>query len=110
MQYKLNQLIILSLQKNQTQSTPVPMQVLPQIAQITSSQSKNTVTSVTTYSLNLSLLDFLPFSDYTKQSQKRLSKDTTKNKLSSKKSKHNKEKDNKKDSNIIKKTYYRIKI
>ncbi|KAF0468056.1 hypothetical protein F8M41_025867 [Gigaspora margarita] len=72
-----------NLQENQTQSTLVTMQILPQMK---SSQSRNTVTSDTTHSLNLPLLPFLSFSDYTKQSQKRLSEDTTKNKSSNLKS------------------------
>ncbi|CAG8530003.1 16514_t:CDS:1 [Cetraspora pellucida] len=98
-----------SSQENQTQSTPIPMQVLSQMAQMTSSQSGNTVTSDTTHSLNLPLSDFLSFSNYTKQSQKRLSEDTTKNKSSSKKSKQNKKKGDKKDSNTIKKLIMKLK-
>ncbi|CAG8453087.1 14754_t:CDS:2 [Cetraspora pellucida] len=74
------------------QNTSNPMQILPQMAQMISSQSGDTVTSDTTHSLNLHLSDFF-ISDYIKQSQKRLTKDTTKNKSSNKKSKRNKEKD-----------------
>ncbi|CAG8645977.1 2829_t:CDS:10, partial [Dentiscutata erythropus] len=86
---------------SESSSILVPMQISPQMR---SSQSENTVTSDTIHSLNL-----LPFPDNTKQSQKRPSEDTTKNKLSSKKSKQNKEKGDKKDSNIIKKLITELK-
>ncbi|CAG8805094.1 13613_t:CDS:2, partial [Racocetra fulgida] len=86
---------------SESSSILVPMQISPQMR---CSQSENTVTSDTIHSLNL-----LPFPDNTKQSQKRPSEDTTKNKLSSKKSKQNKEKGDKKDSNIIKKLITELK-
>ncbi|RIB28224.1 hypothetical protein C2G38_2158560 [Gigaspora rosea] len=94
--------------QDQAQNTSDPMQISPQMAQMTSSQSGDTVTSDTTHSLNLPLLDFF-ISDYTKQSQKRLNEDTTKNKSSNKKSKRNKEKGDKKDSNTIKKLITELK-
>ncbi|CAG8553894.1 12053_t:CDS:10, partial [Racocetra fulgida] len=89
--------------QDRAQNTSDPMQILPQMAQMTSSQNQNTVTSDTTHSLNFPLSDFLPFSDYIKQSQKRLSEDTTKNKSSNKKPKQNKKKGDKKNSNTVKK-------
>ncbi|RIB18689.1 hypothetical protein C2G38_2183903 [Gigaspora rosea] len=94
--------------QDRAQNTSDPMQISPQMAQMTSSQSGDTVTSDTTHSLNLPLSDFF-ISDYIKQSQKRLNEDTTKNKSSNKKSKRNKEKGDKKDSNTIKKLITELK-
>ncbi|CAG8797427.1 16782_t:CDS:2 [Gigaspora margarita] len=71
-----------SSQKNQTLSIPDPMQISPQI---TSTQSRNTITPDTTFIFNSTL-----FPDNTKQVQKRSSKDTTKDKSSNKKPKQTK--------------------
>ncbi|CAG8801230.1 23168_t:CDS:2 [Gigaspora margarita] len=71
-----------SSQENQTLSIPDPMQISPQI---TSTQSRNTITPDTTLIFNPTL-----FPDNTKQVQKRPSKDTTKDKSSNKKPKQTK--------------------
>ncbi|CAG8845618.1 502_t:CDS:1 [Gigaspora margarita] len=71
-----------SSQENQTLSIPNPMQISPQM---TSTQSRNTITPNTTLIFNPTL-----FPDNTKQVQKRPSKDTTKDKSSNKKPKQTK--------------------
>ncbi|CAG8474970.1 11715_t:CDS:2 [Cetraspora pellucida] len=80
-------------------NTAVPMETFSLI----SSQNQDTISSEAHHISNSSFLNFPLFATYKKQTQKRPSKNITKNKSFSKKPKQNKEKGDKKDSNTIRK-------